>query len=169
MMQSDVPQREASKHKQLFKDTGCASDTPGSVLLSVWDETKSFQMTTPQCSHTSPAGWFQPVSSASSQRAAPPVPTAAALPLSVHQPKSTDHQYLLCLLPLLASLFTDTFCQPNPPFHLLLMYSPSQSHFLILFLSFSPAPPGSFTSVLAQATIPLFGTATLFLPALFFS
>lgn len=42
-----------------------------------------------------------------------------------------------------ASLFPSTFCSPEPPFHLLLLYSASQSHPLVLTLSFFICHPHS--------------------------
>lgn len=64
----------------------------------------------------------------------------AALPLSIHQPKRTDHQYLL---PHKHPSSPSTFCSPEPPFHLLLLYSASQSHPLVLTLSFFICHPHS--------------------------
>lgn len=117
MIQNDIPQLEVSTHTHqcLFKDTGWVSDTLGQVCQS---EIISDRHDTTLMLHTpTPAGWFQPVSSASSQRTASPVPTTdtqPALPLPIHQPPSIYSTSSPALHP--------SSPAPSPPFHLLLMY-----------------------------------------------
>lgn len=85
----------------------------------------------------------------------------AALPLSIHQLKSTDHQYLRFLLPRKHPSSLEPSASPSPPFHQLLMSQQPHPFSLFLFISQSPCTSWELQLCIRQTTTPMFATFIL--------